>query len=153
MSVISLTSTVEVVTAFLDAYRAHCVERMVELCADNADFHYVPFEVWGKQRVIRGDGKVRTIGKVIWRTLIDSFPDLTNEVTSITSDDKGNVAGEVVISGTQAKPFNSIGNQGLHYDLPHVFLFRVGEEGLIEEITAYWDTADWQRQLGWLEVD
>jgi hypothetical protein len=37
--------------------------------------------------------------------------------------------------------------------LPHVFLFRVGKEGLIEEVTAYWDTADWQRQLGWLEVD
>src|SRR2546430_2437446 len=87
------------------------------------------------------------------RTLIDSFPDLTNEVTSITSDDEGNVAVEVVISGTQAKPFGSIGNQGLHYDLRHVFLFRVGKEGLIEEITAYWDTADWQRQLGWLEVD
>jgi hypothetical protein len=32
-------------------------------------------------------------------------------------------------------------------------LFRIGKEGLIEEITAYWDTADWQRQLGWLEVD
>ncbi|MFL5697858.1 MAG: nuclear transport factor 2 family protein, partial [Ktedonobacteraceae bacterium] len=95
----------------------------------------------------------RTIGKVIWRTLIDSFPDLTNEVTSITSDDEGNIAVEVVISGTQAKPFSSIGNQGLHYDLSHVFLFRVGKEGLIEEITAYWDTADWQRQLGWLEVD
>ena len=92
MSVTSITRAVEVVTAFFDAYRAHDVERMVELCADNADFHYVPFEVWGKQRVIRGDGKVRTIGKVIWRTLIDSFPDLTNEVTSITSDDEGNVA-------------------------------------------------------------
>ena len=106
-------SRVEMVTAFFDAYRAHDVERMVELCADNADFHYVPFEVWGKQRVIRGDGKVRAIGKVIWRTLIDSFPNLTNEVTSITSDDEGNVAVEVVISGTQAKPFSSIGNQGL----------------------------------------
>jgi steroid delta-isomerase-like uncharacterized protein len=153
MSVTSITSEVEVVTAFFDAYRAHDVERMVELCTDNADFHYVPFEVWGKQRVIRGDGKVRSIGKVIWRTLIDSFPDLTNEVPYITSDDEGNIAVEVVISGTQAKRFSSIGNQGLHYDLPHVFLFRVGKEGLIEEITAYWDTADWQRQLGWLEVN
>ena len=88
MSVTSIASAVEVVTAFFDAYRDQDVERMVELCTDNADFHYVPFELWGRQRVIRGDGKVRTIGK----------------------------------------------------------------EGLIEEVTAYWDTADWQRQLGWLEV-
>jgi hypothetical protein len=31
---------------------------------------------------------------------------------------------------------------------PHVFLFRVGKKGLIEEVMA-----DWQRQLGWLKVD
>jgi hypothetical protein len=71
----------------------------------------------------------------------------------VTHDEQGNVAVEVVISGTQAKTFGSIGNLGLHYDLPHVFLFRVDAEGLIEEITAYWDTADWYRQLGRVEVD
>ena len=152
MSVPSAAGAAEVVTAFFDAYRNQDVERMVELCTDNADFHYVPFEFWGRQRVIRGDGKVRTIGKVIWTTLIDAFPDLTNRITSVTSDDQGNVAAEVLISGTQAKPFGMIASQGLHYDLPHVFLFRIGQEGLVEEITAYWDTADWQRQLGWLEV-
>src|SRR3981081_1363918 len=99
MSVTSTTRSVVVVTAFFDAYREHDVERMVELCADNADFHYIPFEVWGRQRVIRGDGKVRTIGKALWATLIDAFPDLTNEVTSIIADEEGNVAAEVVISG------------------------------------------------------
>jgi steroid delta-isomerase-like uncharacterized protein len=150
--VMNIPGAVDVVTAFFDAYRDRDVERMVELCTDNADFHYTPFELWGRQRVIRGDGKVRTIGKVIWTTLIDSFPDMTNRIMHITSDSQGNVAAEVMISGTQAKPFGMIGCQGLHYDLPHVFLFRVGNEGLIEEVTAYWDTADWQRQLGWLEV-
>jgi steroid delta-isomerase-like uncharacterized protein len=153
MSVKISPSAVEVITAFFEAYRAHDLERMVELCSDNADFHYIPFEVWTRQRVIRGDGKVRTIGKVLWATLIDAFPDLTNEVTSITADDEGNVAAEVVISGTQAKPYGTITNQGLHYDLPHVFLFQVGKDGLIEEITGYWDNADFYRQLGRLEVD
>jgi len=153
MSGTSSAVAVDVVTAFFDGYRDQDVERMVELCTENADFHYIPFELWGRQRVIRGDGKVGTIGKVIWTTLIDSFPDITNKIMSITADDQGNVATEVMISGTQAKPFGMIGSLGLHYDLPHVFLFRVGKEGLIEEITAYWDTADWQRQLGWLEVD
>jgi steroid delta-isomerase-like uncharacterized protein len=153
MSVRISPSAVEVITAFFDAYRAHDLERMVELCSDNADFHYIPFEVWGRQRVIRGDGKVRTIGKVLWATLIDAFPDLTNEVTYITADEGGNVAAEVVISGTQAKPYGTIANQGLHFDLPHVFLFRVGKNGLIEEVTGYWDNADFYRQLGRLEVD
>ena len=153
MSVTISPNAVEVITAFFEAYRVHDLERMVELCSDNADFHYFPFEVWSKQRVIRGDGKVRTIGKVLWTTLIDAFPDLTNEVTSITADDEGNVAAEVVISGTQAKPYGTIASQGLHFDLPHVFLFRVGQDGLVEEINGYWDNADLYRQLDRLEVD
>ncbi len=153
MSVTISPKAVEVITTFFKAYREHDLERMVDLCSDNADFHYIPYEVWTRQRVIRGDGKVRTIGKALWATLIDAFPDLTNEVTSIIADNEGNVAAEVVISGTQAKPYGTISNQGLHYDLPHIFLFRVGTDGLIEEITAYWDTADFYRQLGRLEVD
>src|SRR5450631_4851449 len=117
MSVTSIPGAIEVVTALFAAYRDQDVERMVDLCTDNADFHYVPCELWGKQRVIRGDGKVRTIGKVIWTSLIDAFPDMTNTIMYITSDDQGNVATEVMISGTQAKPFGLMGSQGLHYDL------------------------------------
>ncbi len=58
-----------------------------------------------------------------------------------------------MFSSIQAKPCGTMDNQGLHYDLPHVFMLRVGKEDLIEEVMAYWDMADWQRQLGWLEVD
>jgi ketosteroid isomerase-like protein len=143
----------EVVTAFFAAYAAQDVERMVELCTDNADFNYMPVEAWARQRVVRGNGKVRTIGKVFWTTLIDSFPDLTNKVTYITADEDGQMAAEVVISGTQVKAFGTIGSQGMHMDLPHLFILRVNEEGLIEAITGYWDSADMFRQLGRLEVD
>ncbi|HEV8628608.1 MAG TPA: nuclear transport factor 2 family protein [Acidimicrobiia bacterium] len=146
-------SSTDVVTSFFEAYRNHDTERMTDLCDLTADFRYVPFEVWGRQRVVRGDGKVCTIGKTIWTTLIDCFPNLTNEVTWMTADDDGNVAAEVVISGTQAKTFGAIGNQGLHYDLPHVFLFHVNEDDRIDDITCYWDGADWNRQLGRIEVD
>src|SRR5260221_11439090 len=122
MSVTISLSAVEVITGFFDGYRVHDLERMVELCSDNADFHYIPFEVWGRQRVIRGDGKVRTIGKALWATLIDAFPDLTNEVTSIIADEEGNVATKVAISGKQAKPHGPIANQGPHYNLPNIFV-------------------------------
>ncbi|HEX9497938.1 MAG TPA: hypothetical protein VF926_06035, partial [Mycobacterium sp.] len=50
-----------VVIEFFDRYRAHDVHGMGELCAINADFSYPPFEVWGKQRVLRADGKVGTV--------------------------------------------------------------------------------------------
>jgi hypothetical protein len=95
------------VLAFFDAYRVHDVEYMVDLCTDGADFRYVPFEVRGRQRVLHGEGKVRTIGKVIWTALIDAFPDLNNDVTSLRADEHGNVVAEVSISGTQARPLAS----------------------------------------------
>jgi ketosteroid isomerase-like protein len=141
------------VRAFFDAYRAHDVERMVDLCTDNAGFRYVPFEVWGRQRVLYGEGKVRTVGKVIWTTLIDAFPDLVNAVTSLRADGEGNVAAEVGIAGTQAKDFGIVASSGGHYQLPHLFLFFVTGDGLIDDIVAYWDDVGWKKQLGCLEVD
>ena len=146
-------AAVATVQAFFDAYRAQDVERMVDLCADNAGFRYVPFEVWAHQRVLHGDGKVRTIGKTIWTALIDAFPDLINSVTRVRADDQGNVAAQVDIGGTQAKDFGVIGCSGGHYDLPHLFLFHVNDDGLIDDLVAYWDNVHWKQQLGWLEVD
>jgi steroid delta-isomerase-like uncharacterized protein len=145
------------VTEFFAAYRAHDVELMVDLCTEDASFRYVPFEVWGRQRVLHGDGTVAGVGKLIWTALIDAFPDLTNSVTSLRADDDGNVAAEVTIAGTQAKAFGAIACAGRSYSLPHLFLFHVtGDvtaDGLIDDIVAYWDNVAWKRQLGCLEVD
>ena len=141
------------VRAFFDAYRAHDVELMVDLCTDNAGFRYVPFEVWGRQRVLYGEGKVSTVGKVIWTTLLDAFPDLVSVVTSLRADGEGNVAAEVGIGGTQAKDFGNVASAGRHYELPHLFLFSVTGDGLIDHVVAYWDNAGWKKQLGCLEVD
>jgi steroid delta-isomerase-like uncharacterized protein len=147
------SAAVRVVEAFFDAYRARDIEAMVGACSERAEFHYVPFEVWGKQRVLRGDGRVRDVGKVLWTGLVESFPDLTNQVTSIRADDAGKVAAEVTIRGTQAKVWGSIDSRGKAFSVPHLFLFRVGEAGLIDEVRAYWDGADMNRQLGRIEID
>ncbi|HEX4103163.1 MAG: nuclear transport factor 2 family protein [Pseudonocardiaceae bacterium] len=146
------TATATVI-GFFDAYRARDVEGMIELCTDNADFRYVPFEVWGRQRVLHGDGKVCTIGKPIWTALIDAFPDLINTVTSIRADGEGNVAVQADISGTQAKDFGVIACAGGDFELPHLFLFHVTGHGLIDDVVSYWDNAQWKKQLGWFEVD
>jgi ketosteroid isomerase-like protein len=146
-------SAVATVREFFAAYRAHDVEGMVDLCTDDAGFRYVPFEVWGRQRVLYGEGKVRTVGKVIWTALIDAFPDLANAVTSLRADTDGNVAAEVGIGGTQAKDFGTIACTGGRYQTPHLFLFHVTGDGLIDDIVAYWDNVGWRKQLGCLEVD
>lgn len=149
---ISARSTVAS-TAFFDAYRRHDVEAMVDLCSENADFEYVPFEMWGRQRVMRGAGKVATVGKPLWTGMIQAFPDLTNSVRSLTADEDGNVAAEVVISGTQSGAWGTIANRGQSYSEPHLFVLHVGSDGLIDAITGYWDGASISRQLGHLEVD
>jgi ketosteroid isomerase-like protein len=142
-----------VVTEFFDRYRHHDVEAMTDLCSLNADFFYVPFEIWGKQRVLRGDGKVRTVGKTLWRGLINAFPDLTNEVRSVSANDDGDVVVQVDIGGTQQLAWGFAAPTGRAYSEPHLFIFRVGEDGLIDSVTAYWDNAGISRQLGHNEVD
>jgi ketosteroid isomerase-like protein len=147
-----VSQATRIVEAFFDAYRAHDVEAMVSACSERAEIHYVPFEQWGKQRVLRGDGRVRGIGKVLWTGLIDAFPDLTNQITSVHGDDDGNVAAEVLISGTQAKVWGPIAPAGKRFSVPHLFVMRV-REGEIDSISAYWDGADLNRQLGRIEID
>jgi steroid delta-isomerase-like uncharacterized protein len=143
----------ETVREFFAAYRDHDVPAMADLCADNADFRYLPVEIWGKQRVVRGDGKVHGIGRVIWSGLITAFPDLSNEVTSLSTAEDGTVVAEVVLSGTQAGAWGVIGSKGQQYTLPHLFVLHVNADGLIDSITAYWDNASFYRQLGHAEVD
>jgi steroid delta-isomerase-like uncharacterized protein len=146
------TRATEVVTAFFDAYNRHDVAAMAEMCSDNADFSYVPFEIWGKQRVVRGDGKVHTVGKVLWTGLINSFPDLFNRVHTIDANEH-DVVVTCDIGGTQQIAWGAIAPQGKKFSEPHLFVFHVDGDGLIDSIRAYWDAAGINRQLGHLEVD
>ena len=146
-------SAVRVVTEFFDRYRAHDVEGMTDLCSMNTSFSYVPVELWGKQRVVRGDGTVGTIGKPLWTGLIASFPDLSNTVHTIAGNEDGDVVAEVDIEGTQQLPWGLIAPAGRHYREPHLFIFHVGTDLLIDSITAYWNDAGISQQLGHIEVD
>jgi len=143
----------EVVTEFFTRYRAHDVNAMTDLCAINAAFSYVPVELWGKQRVLRGDGTVGTIGKPLWTGLINSFPNLTNTVRTITASDVGDVVVEADIAGTQQLAWGLIAPAGKDYSEPHLFVFHVGADLLIDSITAYWNDAGISQQLGHNEVD
>ena len=146
-------SAAGVVTEFFDRYRAQDVNGMADLCSINADFSYVPVEVWGKQRVLRGDGKVATVGKPLWTGLINAFPDLTNTVRTMTANDDGDVVAEVDIGGTQQLAWALTKPAGQRYREPHLFIIHVGEDQLIDSITAYWNDASMSQQLGHEEVD
>jgi len=153
MTTVPKADPASVVKSFFDAYREHDVERMADLCDDMAGYRSVPFELWRKQRVIRGDGKVSTIGKPLWTGLIEAFPDLTNEVTKIISGNDGRVAAEVLISGTQAKDWGSIKSRRRSFRSPHLFVFEVNDDEKIADITSYSDNASVRIQLGCVEID
>lgn len=146
-------SAAGVVTEFFIRYRARDVNGMADLCAINASLSYVPVEIWGKQRVVRGDGTVGTIGKPLWTGLLTAFPDLTNTVHTITANDDGDVVAEVDIEGTQQLAWGLIRPAGQHYCEPHLFIFHVGEDLLIDSMTGYWNDAGISQQLGHEEVD
>ncbi|GAA3113098.1 ketosteroid isomerase-like protein [Kribbella aluminosa] len=149
----SASDNAAVVTEFFDRYRARDVHGMGDLCAINADFSYPAFEMWGKQRVVRGDGKVGTVGKAIWAGLIQAFPNLSNSVHSIEANDEGDVVVQVDIGGTQQLPWGFVRPAGRTYSEPHLFIFKVNQDGLIRSLTAYWNNAGISQQLGHLEVD
>ena len=60
---------------------------------------------------------------------------------------------EVDIEGTQQLAWGLIAPAGQHYREPHLFIFRVGPDLLIDGITAYWNDAGISQQLGHQEVD
>jgi steroid delta-isomerase-like uncharacterized protein len=94
-------------------------------------------------------GPVEQIGPGSWGVLVDAFPDLHNQVQSITSDASGNRAYvDVYIGGQQVKDTFGISNQGKSYWLRHMFVIDVNPQGKINAITSYWDSVDWYTQLG-----
>ena len=131
--------------AFFDRYRAQDVPAMIGLFQPGGIVEYIPFAL---------AGQVEQVGPGSWGVLIDAFPDLTNDVHSITEDATGTRAFvDVSISGTQTKDTFGIVNQGRSYDLRHMFVIDVDDAGRITRVTAFWDNADWYRQLGRTRLD
>jgi steroid delta-isomerase-like uncharacterized protein len=145
--------TQRTVEAFLDAHRRRDVAAMSDLCSYDADFNYPGYEQINKQRVVRGSGKVHTIGRPIWKGFARSFPDLDNTVVEISANDDGDAIAQVTVSGTQADTWFTVSNRGGAFSVNTLFVFHVAADGLIDSVAAYWDNASVYRQLGHVEVN
>lgn len=131
--------------AFFDQYRAQDVPAMIELFQPEGIVEYVPFAL---------AGPVEQVGPGSWGVLIASFPDLSNEVHSITEAADGLTAYvDVNISGTQVADAFGVPSLGQSYDLRHMFVIETDEAGAITHVTAFWDNADWYSQLGKTTID
>ena len=127
--------------SFMFAYQQRDVDKMLSFCNPEGEVYFKPLGDSGK-------GKIGELGKAIWTSLIDCFPDIDNTVDAAIAEDGDTVRCQVVIRGTQAKDFAGIPNKGKSFDSDHIFIFRLNPTGKIERIEIEWDHADFQRQLG-----
>ncbi len=126
---------------FMFSYQQKSVEKMLSLCSPEGTVNFIPLGQNGK-------GKISELGKYVWTSLIDCFPDIDNTLDAAVAEDENTVRCQVVIRGTQAKDFAGITNKGFRFDSDHIFIFHLNDAGKIDDIQIAWDHADFQRQLG-----
>ncbi len=138
-------SAIRIAAQLFDHYRAQDVPAMVAMFQPEGTVEYVPFAL---------AGPVEQVGPGSWGVLIDSFPDLTNKVRSITGDASGRKAFvDVDISGTQEKEAFGVPSKGRTYSVRHFFVLDTNDAGEITHMTSFWDNVDWFRQLGKDTID
>ncbi len=125
---------------FMFAYQQKSIDKMMSFCNLDGEVH---FESLGDA----GRGKIGELGKGIWSSLIDCFPDIDNTLDAAIAEDDNVVRCQVVIRGTQAKDFAGIENKGKHFDSDHIFVFHLDDNNKIDSIKVSWDHADLVRQL------
>jgi len=126
---------------FMFAYQQKNIDKMMSLCDPNGTVHFTPLGDAGK-------GKIGELGKAIWTSLVDCFPDIDNTLDAAVAEDDHTVRCQVVIRGTQAKDFAGIPNKGFHFDSDHIFIFHLNDENKIDDVNITWDHADFKKQLG-----
>lgn len=125
---------------FMFAYQQKSIDKMMSLCEPDGTVHFTPLGDSGK-------GKIGELGRAIWTTIIDCFPDIDNTLDAAVAEDDNTIRCQVMIRGTQAKDFAGITSKGKHFDSDHIFIFHVNDENKIDSITVTWDHADFQKQL------
>lgn len=126
---------------FMFAYQQKNVERMLSFCDPQGEVHFLPLGESGK-------GRIGELGRQIWSSLIDSFPDLDNTLDAAVAEEGNVVRCQVVIRGTQEKDFTDIPTQGKPFDSDHIFIFHFNDDNRIDRIHISWNHDDFRRQLG-----
>lgn len=134
----------ETVKAFFNAYSAHNIDAMLELCSSEGTFRYVPE---GEQR----KGSMEDAAK-LWRLFTQSFPDFSVDIQQLIKAEENNVVAETIQGGTQASDVGEVKNKGRRTWCPHLYIFKFDEQNKISHITCFWDYNTIYQQLGHTEV-
>jgi len=125
---------------FMFAYQQKDISKMLSLCDLEGTVEFIPMGAAGK-------GTIGTLGKAIWESLIECFPDIDNTLDAAVAEDSHTVRCQVVIRGTQKKDFINIISKGKKFDSDHIFIFHLNDENKIDHISVEWNHEDFQRQL------
>ncbi|GAA4276563.1 nuclear transport factor 2 family protein [Aquimarina mytili] len=136
----------KVAEEFFRAYKNQDIKKAISLASKEGTFRYIPL---GENGIGKIKGEEGTTWADIATALIGSFPDLTNDVKNISIDNQGNAIVQVFIGGTQEKEILGIPSKGKYYNVEHLFILNINDDGLIERITSYWDNWDWFQQIGY----
>ncbi len=126
---------------FMFAYQQRNVEKMLSFCDPGGS---VVFEPLGEA----GVGTIGDLGKNIWTSLVECFPNIDNTLDAAVAEGENTVRCQVTIRGTQEKDFAGIQNKGQDFDSDHIFIFHLNPYNKIDSIRINWDHADFQKQLG-----
>lgn len=136
----TMQSALDVAQHFFSRYQERNLEEMLACFSPEGRIDYLPIAL---------EGPAEEVGRFVWSALMDTFPDLSNEVTAAYPGVDGHtVVVEVTISGTQARDAFGIPNQGRRFVLPHVFIIQTDNRQQILRMKAYWDNAAWFSALG-----
>ena len=132
----------ETVTEYWRAWSEHKIGDMLALLAPD----FISRSSLSQSRPVGKD--MIAIG---FKMFDKALPDLKEEVISIIAEGD-NVSCQVIetatFSGPMELPTGIIAPTNRTYKLPVGAFFRVNAEGLIVEQHTYWDTTDWERQIG-----
>ena len=127
--------------SFMFAYQQRNVDKMLSFCDPGGEVFFKPLGAQGK-------GKIIELGKAVWTSLIDCFPNIDNTVDAAIAEDGETIRCQVVIRAKQTKDFGDIPNKGKEFDSDHIFIFHLNPAGKIDNIEIGWDHEDLKRQLG-----
>ena len=117
---------------FFEAYNERDVSKMLSLFTEDSIVSFIPMGA-------NGSGKVKELGQAIWSMLIESFPNLTNKLIKSRVEDSGNLICELNFTGKQVSDFADIKCNDQEFDTDHIFIFKLDDDGLINELSVTWD--------------
>jgi len=132
----------ETVTNYWRAWSDHNLDNLLALLAP---------EFISRSSLSQGRAANKGMIEMGFKMFDKALPDLKEEIVSIIAEGNSvvcQVMETATFTAAMELPTGVIAPTKCSYKLPVGAFFCVNDQGLITEQRTYWDTADWERQIG-----